>query len=309
MREFEFIDWIRTRGLPGARPGLVKVGPGDDCAVLAAGDRKHDQLLKTDGLIEGLHFDSGASPLQVGYKALCRPLSDIAACGGRPVAAVVFAAINSKRSSQWAMALQKGLARAAEKFKCPVVGGDVSVTSGPTTIAASLLGTVAAGRALLRSSAQAGDTIFVTGELGGSILGRHLAFVPRIEEGCFLQSFSGIGAAMDISDGLARDLHHILRESGRLGCRINARAIPISKAARRLPGDSLKHALGDGEDYELLFTVREKRAAILESTWPFASKLTQIGKIEAAGSRVFLVSDGQARLLRKRGWEHGRLRS
>jgi len=186
VRELELIDWIRKRGLPGAKRGAVRVGPGDDCAVLAGVGRGWELLLKTDGLVEGVHFGKKARPTDVGGKAVCRPLSDIAAAGGEPVAAVVFAALSPRHSGAWARALQKGLARAAGLYACPVVGGDVSSTPGATTVAAAIVGRARKGRALLRSSARAGDRILVTGRLGGSILGKHLRFVPRLAEGRFL---------------------------------------------------------------------------------------------------------------------------
>jgi thiamine-monophosphate kinase len=304
MRELELIDWIRRRGLVGAGRKKVRVGPGDDCAVLASAGKGSDLLLKTDGLVEGVHFDSKARPVQVGYKAVCRPLSDVAACGGRPTAAVVFVALGKGRSGSWARGFQRGLERAAGMFRCPVVGGDVSDTPGPTTIATGLLGEVHRGRALLRSRARPGDRIFVTGRLGGSILGRHLRFTPRLEEGRFLAGFKGIGACIDVSDGLARDLAHVLKESGGLGAEIRAADVPIAGAARRAKGDALKHALSDGEDYELLFTVRPGRASELGKRWPFKTRLSEVGAIGARGSGLWLLAAGRRRRLRPAGWQH-----
>jgi thiamine-monophosphate kinase len=305
MRELEFIEWIRGRGLPGATRGRVKVGPGDDCAVLAGEGREFDLLMKTDGLVEGVHFDARATAGQVGYKAVCRPLSDIAACGGEPVAAVVFAALNAKHAGRWARSFQKGLARAAGLYGCPIVGGDVSSTPGPTTIATSLLGRVRKGRALLRSNAQQGDRLFVTGRLGGSIIRKHLRFTPRLKEGSLLAGFKGIGAVIDVSDGLARDLAHILKESGGLGAELSSAKIPIAAAARKLKGDALKHALGDGEDYELLFSVRPGRAAELVRRWNFKTRLSDIGEVLPRAKGMWLVSaDGKRRRIKPTGWEH-----
>ncbi len=304
MRELELIDWIRRRGLAGAGRKKVRVGPGDDCAVLASAGKGSDLLLKTDGLVEGVHFDSKARPVQVGYKAICRPLSDIAACGGRPVAAVVFVALNRKHSGAWARGFQRGLEKAGRLCGCPTVGGDVSGTRGPTTIATGLLGEVKRGRALLRSGARGGDRIFVTGRLGGSILGRHLRFAPRLEEGRFLAGFRGVGACIDVSDGLSRDLAHILKESGGLGAEIRAADVPVAAAARRLKGDALEHALSDGEDYELLFTVRPGRAAALRKRWSFGTGLSEIGAVGARGSGLWLLAGGRRRRLRPAGWQH-----
>jgi len=305
MGELELIRWIRSRGLPGARSGLVRVGPGDDCAVLAGQGPRWELLLKTDGVVAGMHFDRGARAEQVGYKAMARPLSDIAATGGEPLAAVVYAALAREHAGPWARRFQRGLARAAGLYGCPVVGGDVSGTPGPTTVAVALLGRVERGRALLRSAARPGDRVLVTGELGGSILGKHLGFVPRLAEGRWLGRFRGIGGAIDISDGLARDLGHILEESGGLGAELSAEAIPVARAARKLRGDALAHALADGEDYELLFTVRPARAAALKRRWPFRTRLTEIGEIRKRGAGLLLREpSGKLRRIRPAGWEH-----
>jgi thiamine-monophosphate kinase len=305
VRELELIDWIRRRGLGKPGRGTVRVGPGDDCAVLRSVPRGQELLLKTDGLVEGVHFDRKARPVQVGYKSLCRPLSDIAACGGSPVAAVVFVALNDRHAGAWARGFQRGLEKVARLYDCPTVGGDVSGTPGPTTIAAALLGRAQKRRALLRSAARAGDRVFVTGRLGGSILGKHLRFAPRLEEGRFLAGFKGIGAGIDVSDGLTRDLAHVLRESGGLGAELDAAAIPISAAAKKLEGDPLAHALGDGEDYELLFTVRPARAAALRKRWGFKTKLSEIGEVLPRGKGAWLVSrSGRRRRLQPKGWQH-----
>jgi thiamine-monophosphate kinase len=305
VRELELIDWIRGRGLPGAGRGTVRVGPGDDCAVLAGVGRGHELLLKTDGLVEGVHFDRRARPVEVGYKSVCRPLSDVAACGGRPVAAVVFVALRRRHAGAWARGLQRGLEKVARLFGCPTVGGDVSGTSGPTTIATALLGKVPAGKALLRGAARPGDRIFVTGRLGGSILGKHLRFTPRLKEGEFLAGFRGVGGCIDVSDGLARDLAHVLAESGKLGAELDATSIPVAAAARKMRGDPLRRALCDGEDYELLFTVRPARAALLSKRWRFRTRLSEIGGILPRGRGAWLVSkDGARRRLKPEGWEH-----
>jgi thiamine-monophosphate kinase len=305
MGELELIRWLRARGLAGARPGLVRVGPGDDCAVLAGLPARRELLLKTDGVVAGVHFDRRARAERVGWKAMCRPLSDIAACGGEPLAAVVFAALAKEHAGRWAKRLERGLARAAGRHRCPVVGGDLSGTPGPTTIAVAVLGRVEKGRALLRSAARPGDRVFVTGELGGSILGKHLGFVPRLAEGRWLGRFKGVGGVIDVSDGLTRDLVHVLEESGGLGAELLARAIPVSRAARGLRGDALAHALADGEDYELLFTVRPARAAALKRLWPFKTRLSEIGAIRKRGAGLLLREpSGKLRRIRPAGWEH-----
>lgn len=231
-------------------------GMGDDCAVVRASGKA--MLITTDPVIYGQHFDETLSPRAVGAKLLKRNLSDIAAMGGRPLAAVVSLALDANTRLAWLREFYRGLAAAARRFNVKIVGGDI--TQGPVGFFGAFLtlhGEAAGKRIITRGGALPGDRIFVTGTLGGSLLGRHHNFVPRLTEGAWLAGRSDVCAMMDVSDGLAKDLHS-LTPAG-LAPALCATAIPISAAARKCAAVTkqtpLFHALGDGEDYELLIVV------------------------------------------------------
>ncbi len=262
----------------------VIVGPGDDCAVLRSPDPAEVFLLKTDCVVEGVHFGPMAKPSAVGWKAMARAVSDIAAMAGRPVAAVVTVVLPGTRSVAYVRALYRGIERAASRFGARVVGGETSSTPRGVDVAmisVSVLGVAPAGRVVLRSGARPGDRVFVTGRLGGSINGRHLRFVPRIAEAQWLAGHAHPSAMMDLSDGLAQDLPRLARASG-VGIRLDFSAIPRSR------GSTTQGALGDGEDYELLFTVSDATGATGISQWSEAFpavRLTEIGRVVPAGDR------------------------
>ena len=176
---------------------------------------KHWQLLKTDCVIEGVHFAPDAEPAQIGWKALCRPLSDLAATGGKPAYALVTLGLNPRATLDWATGVYDGIARAAREFGVCVVGGETASTPGPSFLSVCLTGTVRRGRCVTRSGGRPGDLLFVTGTLGGSLpSGRHLTFRPRLEEARWLTANFPIRAMMDLSDGLAADLPRMARASG-----------------------------------------------------------------------------------------------
>lgn len=232
-------------------------GIGDDCAVLPAS--RHASLVTTDPVIYGQHFDATVPPRAVGAKLLKRNLSDIAAMGGRPVAAVVSLALAPDTRLAWLEQFYRGLAACARQFGVRIVGGDI--TQGPAGFFGAFLtlhGAATGGRVVTRTGARRGDRIFVTGPLGGSRLGHHHRFTPRLAEGAWLARRPEVVAMMDISDGLAKDLAD-LTPAG-LAPSLAASAIPVSaaarQAARRSERSPLEHALGDGEDYELLVVVR-----------------------------------------------------
>ncbi len=266
MQEFELIDRL-TRSLP-AHPA-VQVGPGDDCAVIDLGAPDSLVLFKTDAVVGGIHFLPETPPEKVGHKALARCLSDIAAMGGTPVAALVTIALPADYDPAYIEAIYAGLKALAQRHHTAIAGGETTTNPGRILISISLLGTVPRGQAVLRSGARAGDAIFVTGELGGSINGRHLDFEPRLAEGRWLAGHFSIHAMLDISDGLAGDLPHLLKAS-RVGAELLARAIPISRAARAAAKSqtaakpALLAALTDGEDFELLFALPPHVATRLE---------------------------------------------
>ena len=299
--EFAFIDWLRQR-TPAC--GGVLVGPGDDTAVLAW-DAPQPCLVTTDMLLEGSCFRLvEAGPRRVGRKAMAVNLSDIAAMAGEPAAAVVSVGLPRQGGRALAEELYQGLREVGDAFHTPIVGGDTNSWDGPLVISVTLLGRVVGGRAVCRNGAQPGDWIMVTGPLGGSILGKHLDFTPRIPEALHLHRAVNLHAMIDVSDGLAADLHHICRESG-CGAVLRAKAIPITEDARRMNDDRspLEHALGDGEDFELVFAVSPDEGRKLLETQPVPGiELFHIGEFVERG--LWLEEAGQRRPLEPKGYVH-----
>jgi thiamine-monophosphate kinase len=286
MNEFELISRL-TRSLP-TNP-LVVVGAGDDCAVLDAGVPDRLLLFKTDAVVEGVHFTPETAPEKIGHKALGRCLSDIAAMAGTPAAALVTIALPRTFDPGFVEAIYTGMTDLARRYGVAIVGGETTTNPGGTLISVAMLGFVPRGKGVLRSGAEAGDAIFVTGELGGSLGGKHLEFEPRVAEAQWLAQHFTIHALLDVSDGLAGDLRHILAAS-HVGAELNAASIPVSREARRAAKASssakapLLAALSDGEDFELLFTVASRDAVPLLDAWrkQFPKlPLTCIGKIKA----------------------------
>lgn len=259
--EQAFVQWLRNRTPPAAS---VIVGPGDDAAVLAAtGDA--NLIVTTDMLLDGSCFRlTEAGPHRVGRKAIAVNISDIAAMAAQPLAAVVSVGLPRTDGAAIAEELFLGMKSIADEFDVPIVGGDTNSWDGPLTISVTMLGTATPKGPVLRSGAKPGDWLFVTGPLGGSILGHHLDFTPRVKEALALHELVDIHAMIDISDGFALDLHRLCAESG-CGAEIDAEKIPISAAAKSMnDGKSpLEHALGDGEDFELLFALNDNDAHCL----------------------------------------------
>ncbi len=227
MNEFELIARL-TASLP-SNPAVV-TGVGDDCAVLDVGAPGRRLLFKTDAIVEGIHFLPTADPRKIGHKALGRCLSDIAAMGGRPLAALITLALPSNFEVPFVSAIYDGMNALARRYGVAIVGGETTTNPERMLISVSMLGECSNG--ILRSGAKSGDAIFVTGELGGSILGKHLEFEPRVAEGQWLAEHFPIHAMIDISDGLVNDLRHILKASG-VGAELLAKSIPVSPAARQ----------------------------------------------------------------------------
>lgn len=309
MNEFDLIARL-TRSLPGN--DTVLTGAGDDCAVLDLGVPDQLVLFKTDAVVEGIHFTHETPPEKIGRKALARCLSDIAAMAGTPKAALVTIALPKEFDPDFISKIYDGLNALAEKFHVAVAGGETTTNPERILISISLLGTVPRGKQVLRSGAKAGDAIFVTGELGGSIEGRHLNFEPRLAEARWLAEHFHIHAMLDLSDGLAGDLKHILK-SGKVGAEILKSALPVSRSAKlraRVHGPGYKPAalaaLTDGEDFELLFTVAGKEAVKLLDAWKkkFPDlKLSCIGKI-VSGEGIVLRDQTGAHKFTGAGYEH-----
>jgi thiamine-monophosphate kinase len=266
-------------------------------------------LFKTDAVVEGIHFESTTPPQKVGHKALARCLSDIAAMAGTPIAALVTLALPPQFDPKYVESLYDGINDLARKYDVAIVGGETTTNPERILISISLLGTAPRGRLLLRSGAQHGDAILVTGELGGSLAGRHLEFEPRLCEARWLAGHFDIHSMIDVSDGLAGDLPHILNAGG-VGAELLASAIPVSREARRAAKNANKPALlaalTDGEDFELLFTVASRDAVPLIDAWKKQfprTNLSCIGKI--TGSKGIAIRDKQGvRQLTVHGYEH-----
>lgn len=230
------------RWLGGASP-KSPYGIGDDCAVLPAA--RGEQLITVDPVIFGRHFDASVPPRAVGEKLLKRNLSDIAAMGGRPVAAVVALTLDARVSQRWLAEFYRGLAAAARRYRVAIIGGDVAQADGVLAASLTLLGE-STGRVLTRTGARHGDFIYVTGRLGRSVeTGHHFRFTPRLPEGAWLARQPDVRAMIDVSDGLAKDLRPLTPRG----------AVPAiePESVPRRGSATLASALSEGEDYELLF--------------------------------------------------------
>ena len=266
MKEHDLIKTI----IPFFRqaPSIV-TGPGDDCAVIDVGTEKL-MLAAVDQIAGGIHYIEKTDPLdKAAEKLLKRNLSDIAAMGGIPSYALIT--VSATLSDDDALLFFKALAAEAEKYNVTICGGDISASAkGASVFTLSIIGWVEKEKLCLRSTAEPGDFIYVTGSFGNSFKsGRHLDFKPRLEEARFLAG-DFTNAMIDVSDGLLADLGHIL-ELSKAGAILDTSAIPLN------PGSTLENALSDGEDYELIFAVPPLKAARLEASWPFKTKLSRIG--------------------------------
>jgi thiamine-monophosphate kinase len=312
MTEFELIE--RLRGLMPTNAS-TRVGAGDDCAVLDLGLADRWVLLKTDAVVEGVHFDAESDPVWIGHKALARCLSDVAAMGGAPGHAVVTLGLPSKFDPGRVEGVYRGMKPLAQRHGVAIVGGEITSNPDRLLISVAVLGTVGRGRCPLRSGARVGDELFVTGELGGSLeSGRHMRFEPRLIEARWLVEHFEIHAMIDLSDGLAGDLRHVLTASG-VGAEIVAEAIPIHPAVQanatagaesRMANSPLRRALGDGEDYELLFAVAGDEAVRLAEPWKrqFPElRLSRIGKV-IPGKEVLLREGRELQPLTLDGYKH-----
>jgi thiamine-monophosphate kinase len=273
-------------------------------------------ICQTDPVVFGRHFDESLAPEWVGAKLLLRNLSDIAAMGGQPVAAVVSLSLPPNTSVRWLRGFYRGLARCSLQHATPIVGGDVSRSESCLAAHLTLAGRAMGGRAMTRSGARPKDVLVVTGPLGGSLLGRHARIRPRLAEGAWLAAREAVHACMDISDGLAKDLPALVPD----GCvaLIDSAMIPIHPAARRLATrtgrTALEHAICDGEDYELLAAISGETDAIrrLSDAFhrAFDSQLHVIGVLHkpVAGTKSPPVRslEGDLDWSRLAGYEHFR---
>ena len=255
----------------------VLLGPGDDCALVKPA--RSLQVLKTDVVIEGLHFTPELSGLHVGRKAMARVISDFAAMAATPRHALVTVLAPPQTPWLRVRALYQGLLAMAKRFDIAVVGGETS-RSAALTLSVCLSGEVAAGRWVGRHGAKAGDTLWVSGVLGGSLRRWHWSFEPRLHEARQLARELPLRAMMDLSDGLRCDLPRLAARCG-LGFEIEGKRLP------RRRGCTVQQALEDGEDYELLFALdaRVSDARVQACAQRLGLRLTRIGRLLPAGQR------------------------
>lgn len=281
------------------------MGIGDDAAVVRSPRRGMLTLLTTDMLVEGTHFDlSRATPYQIGWKAIACSLSDIAAMGGLPTAAVVSIGAPGELGIEFCREMYRGMCALASRFTCDIVGGDTVGSRRGLVISVAVLGEVEAKMRALRSGARPGDAVWVTGMLGGSIKGKHLGFMPRIREARFLVGTFPVRAMMDLSDGLGSDIFR-MAEASRVGFRIEGDRIPVAhEAAGRA---ALRRALYDGEDFELLVVlpsscrekgVREKFSA------RFDCGITMIGTVTRHAHGITIARENSETPLEEGGYSH-----
>jgi thiamine-monophosphate kinase len=281
-----------TRNLPLSSE--VVTGAGDDCALVKPLSKGWLQLLKTDCVVEGVHFTRETAPARIGWKALARAVSDMAAMAGEPQHALVTLLCPPDRKVADIEKIYVGLNRCARRFGISIVGGETS-RAPLLAIIVHLTGRVKKSACLRRDGARAGDLVYVTGRLGGSLRKRHLDFVPRIEEAKWLAANFKLHAMMDLSDGLAKDLPRMAAASG-LEFVVEENALPCAKSC------SPAQAWGDGEDYELLFAVPQSRAPSLRKKWAKhfpKTPLTAIGRFVRKGKGRMPSFGGG-------GWEHFR---
>jgi thiamine-monophosphate kinase len=305
--ETEFVDWLVHRIPPDDR---LEVPPGDDAAVLRppAGRRT---VVTVDMLMEGVDFILGPDcpPAAVGHKALAVSLSDLAAMAARPEAIVVAVALPRHGGEAVGRGLHEGLAALAGEHGVVLAGGDTNAWDGPLVVSVTALGSVAPGRAWRRDGARVGDRLLVTGACGGSLLGRHLAVTPRCREALRLAERHDVHAAIDVSDGLSLDVSRLMAASG-TAASLDLGAIPIhadAVAASRRDGDGrspLDHALGDGEDFELVLAMPAAAAAAALADDTLGVSLTDIGEVVAGAGLFARQSDGSTIPLVPHGYVH-----
>lgn len=294
---------LLTKGLPQSARTLT--GPGDDCAVVRIPGSPMLQLLKADAVVEGVHFTRDMPAALVGRKALGRAVSDIASMGGRPNEALITLILPPDVPLNWVREVYEGMRRAARRWGVGLAGGETSSApaGAPVVISVALTGEVREDEVVRREGAAVGDVIAVTGRLGNSFAsGRHLSFEPRIEEARWLAGESGLGrvwAMMDLSDGLAKDLPR-LAAAGGVGWRLDLERVPVQSDA------TLKQALEEGEDYELLAVFRPEVWERVRAAWSVRFpklELTAVGEIAGRRTRSPMLSGGWDHFSGKRGHE------
>lgn len=305
--ERQFIRNLQSQ-FPNRVPVLI--GIGDDGAVLDVSSEKQ-QVVVTDLLLDGVHFDlKQTSPFLSGRKALAVNLSDLAAMGCRPTAAFVSIAVprhSFAASQDFLSEVYRGIQQMTDEFQFTLAGGDTNSWNGPFAINVCLTGVPFSDRPFLRSAAEVGDAILVTGPLGGSLIhGRHLTFTPRLQISEWLGQVVPVHAMMDISDGLSQDLDRMMEASG-TGAEIIASAIPIHTDVPVFDSNErrLEAALSDGEDFELLFTVAESDAKLLIAAATAAEiSVYRIGRVTNDSGIDLIDAYGNHSKMPVSGWQH-----
>jgi thiamine-monophosphate kinase len=304
--ELEFVRWLCQRLPADAR---MLVGPGDDAAILRlAADA--NVVATTDMLMEGIDFELARhEPERIGRKALAVNLSDLAAMAAVPAGALVSLCLPRRGGEGLAKQLIEGMLPLAAEMDCPIAGGDTNSWDGPLVISVTALGEVPPERRWRRSGARPGDAVLVTGEFGGSILRKQFDFKPRVREALWLAENASVHAAIDVSDGLTLDLARICEASG-CGAVIDLSCVPIADAAKQLTRrvndgvTALEHALGDGEDFELILAVPADHAEKIVAEQPLDVPLTRIGAFIAETGLFSVGDEGKQQPLTPRGFEH-----
>jgi thiamine-monophosphate kinase len=304
--ESDLISYLRRR-IP-SHP-LLKLGIGDDAAILRLADTD-ECVVTVDLLTDHVDFELDRDdPRRVGRKILAVNLSDLAAMAAKPLAGVVAMVLPRRGGMELAVQLFEGLLPLAEQFDVAVAGGDTNSWDGPLAVSVTLLGAVTRHGPLRRDGARPGDRILVTGSFGGSILGHHLDFEPRVEEALLLGEHYQLHAGIDVSDGLSIDLAHLAAASG-CGAMVQPDRVPVAEAACRLAeqradgSTPLDHALGDGEDFELILAVPPRDAERVLADQPLAVPITDVGEFIDTPGLWQMDIQGNRRPLAPTGWQH-----
>lgn len=301
--EDSITSWF-TEQFGGSREDFP-IGIGDDMAQVNVGPGG-SVLITTDMLLDGVHFDLSQVGIEVvGYKAMAVSLSDCAAMASVPLCAVVSVGLPAGFAGDELKGLHAGITRAGEMFGCVLVGGDITsfkCADGKFAISVSMLSRPGGSDPVRRDGAKVGDVICVTGSLGGSILGKHLCFVPRVREALEIVGMVTVNSMMDISDGVSCDLRRICAASG-VGAVVEAERLPVA-AVLDGEDDAIGRALNDGEDFELLFTLSEDAYSELISKWDMEVAITRIGVIDDSGIVKVSYAGGRVEELKAKGYDH-----
>jgi thiamine-monophosphate kinase len=312
--ELEFIHWLREHVPPDPR---AKLGLRDDAALLSLAGNP-DILVTTDLLTDGVDFRVGTDDLpRIGRQSLGANLSDLAAMAAKPLAAFISVALpqagaNGKPPLEMAIGLYEGLLPLAHEYDIAIAGGDTNTYDGPLVISITAIGQPLTCGALTRSGGQPGDSLLVTGSLGGSLLGHMFDFTPRVREAILLHERYQLSAGIDISDGLALDASRLAEANG-CGALLFLDRVPVSPDAIELARQdgaedrelaALGHALGDGQDFELLFAVTPTKAQAILRDRPVDCLLTHVGELVAEPGLWQQELDGRRSTLEATGWRH-----